>query len=66
MTSAQGFKARVDFSLVRFLACALVLRFTSGATPADCIFIILYMNILYLFEEHKCGICKLWLFTYVQ
>ena len=37
MTSALAFKARVDFSLARFLACALVLRFTSGATPADCI-----------------------------
>ena len=28
------FKARVD-SLARFLACALFLRFTSGATPAN-------------------------------
>ena len=26
MTSALGFKARVDFSLARFLACALFLR----------------------------------------
>ena len=32
--SALGFKARVD-SLACFLACALFLRFTSGATPAD-------------------------------
>ena len=35
MTSALGLKARVDFSLTHFLACALVLRFTSGVTPAD-------------------------------
>ena len=35
--SALGFKARVDFSLVYFLAGVLFLRFTSGATPADCI-----------------------------
>ena len=34
MISALGFKARVD-SLACFLACALFLRFTSGATPAD-------------------------------
>ena len=34
VTSALGFKARVD-SLACFLACALFLRFTSGATPAD-------------------------------
>ena len=37
VTSAKGFKARVDFSLAHFLACALFLRLTSGATPADCI-----------------------------
>ena len=37
VTSAVGFKVRVDFSLAHFLACELVLRFTSGATPADCI-----------------------------
>ena len=35
VTSALGFKARVDFLLARFLACVLFLRFTSGATPAD-------------------------------
>ena len=35
MTSTLGFKARVDFSLAHFLACALFLRFTSDATPAD-------------------------------
>ena len=34
VTSALGFKARVD-SLACFLACTLFLRFTSGATPAD-------------------------------
>ena len=34
VTSALGFKARVD-SLACFLACMLFLRFTSGATPAD-------------------------------
>ena len=34
VTSALGFKARVD-SLACFLACAPFLRFTSGATPAD-------------------------------
>ena len=28
-------KAMVDFSLVRFLACMLFLRFTSGVTPAN-------------------------------
>ena len=33
--SALGFKARVDFSLACFLACALYLRFTSSATPTD-------------------------------
>ena len=32
---ALGFKARVDFSLACFLAYVLVLRFTSGVTPAD-------------------------------
>ena len=32
--SALGFKARVDPSLARFLTC-LILRFTSGVTPAD-------------------------------
>ena len=37
VTSALGFKARVDFSLACFLAYVLVLRFTSGVTPADCI-----------------------------
>ena len=34
MTSTLCFKARVDFSLARFLACMLFLRFTSGATAA--------------------------------
>ena len=34
VTSALGFKARVD-SLACFLACMLFLRFTSGAIPAD-------------------------------
>ena len=34
VTSALGFKARVD-SLACFLACVLFLRFTSGATPAN-------------------------------
>ena len=34
--SALGSKARVDPSLVCFLPC-VILRFTSGATPADCI-----------------------------
>ena len=35
MTSALGFKAKADFLLAHFLARALFLRFTSGATPAD-------------------------------
>ena len=35
--SVLGFKARVDFSFTCFLACVLVFRFISGATPADCI-----------------------------
>ena len=35
MTSALGFKGRIDPSLARFHAC-ITLRFTSGATPADC------------------------------
>ena len=35
MMSALGFKARVDFLLVCFLACVLFLRFTSVATPAN-------------------------------
>ena len=35
MTSALGFKARVDPSLACFLA-SMFLRFTSGVTPADC------------------------------
>ena len=34
VTSALGFKARVD-SLACFLACVLFRRFTSGATPAN-------------------------------
>ena len=34
VTSALGFKARVD-SLACFLASALFLRFISGVTPAD-------------------------------
>ena len=37
VTSALGFKAWVDFWLAPFLAFMLFLRFTSGATPADCI-----------------------------
>ena len=35
VTFALGFKARVD-PFASFLAC-VILRFTSGATPADCI-----------------------------
>ena len=35
MTSALGLKARVDFSLARFLACILFLRITYGVTPAN-------------------------------
>ena len=38
VTSVLDCKARVDFSLLRFLACTLFIRFTSGATPADCIY----------------------------
>ena len=33
---ALGFKVRVDSSLVCFLAC-VILRFTVGVTPADCV-----------------------------
>ena len=34
--SALGFKTRVDFLLACFLTI-VILRFTSGVTPADCI-----------------------------
>ena len=40
MTSGLGFKARQD-PFVCFLTC-VILRFTSGATPADCIWVLMF------------------------
>ena len=52
VVSALGFKARVDAFFACFLAC-VILRFTSGATPADCI------EVSMAAKPYRC-VCKHW------
>ena len=47
MTSGLSFKASVDFSLARFLAFVLFLRFASSATPASLLSLLRNLNSSY-------------------